>query len=463
MTATRHSAVAVVYPGRRHLLRRLKRASMSCGKCFRDFCISACFGGNADTVDSPAPPADGRRSKGKRAAPEGIPLNGNTFTDSEALVALKLDAPTQVHPLWPTYSEELQRNKDARKDMPMPARRADYSQECQQLYARMIKTEPEKYGDLQEGITVTDLAAPRMTRVDEGKTNSQDWTSPTGKVPRPDKSIDDGNIPITKFSLDGANAKPSHVIVYYHGGGLLIGDALSEQLSCRFILRHFDANGAAPGSVVVYSVDYRLKIDDLADVCVHDSIDAYDHIRAQHDDNTRFYIVGSSSGGELAAFVGQHAKSLSSHDGSGAVAGVVLRAPVTSDAFTSHDLVPEHLRDLHTTANEAFFTTQLAKMSRMLPRDGLKYMPLEAPQAQLQGLPPHWIQISTNDALYSDGLCYAKLVRENGGVAAVHSVESMVHTGWLLTPQWKESYEAELQVIKGLNWLAGGAADVEWK
>ncbi|EPE05273.1 atp synthase d chain [Ophiostoma piceae UAMH 11346] len=450
-STTRYTAVAAVYPGGQRLFRGLIRVSMG---CFTHICP----GGNSKTDDSPIHP--GR--KGKASASDNIPLRGVAFTDSKNLKELRLDAPPPMNKLWNKYLDDnLEAMKEAKK-LPMAEKQAKYQETCQKLYERMVDTEKDKYGDLDTGITVTELAAERVVRVNEEKTG-RDWTCPTGKVPSP-TARGDGSIPIVKYTLAEESTEPSHVVVYYHGGGLLIGDAVSEQLPCRFILRHFKGSGI--GSVAVYSVDYRLKTNDLADVCVHDSIDAYDHIRKTHD-KAKFYIVGSSSGGELAAFVAQHVNIKAKAGGKTAktsgLAGVVLRSPVTSDVFTSRDFVPDGLRDLHTTANKDFYTDQLGKMTRPVPRDGLKYMPLEAPKKALEDLPPHWIQISTNDALYSDGLCYTKLLRDNGSQAALQIVPGLVHTNWLLTPEWDESYEAEKQMIAGLQWLAGGEALEGWK
>lgn len=47
----------------------------------------------------------------------------------------------------------------------------------------------------------------------------------------------------------------------------------------------------------------------------------------------------------------------------------------------------------------------MVELKRKIPRDGLKHMPLEASRDDLRGQPPHWIQVCTNDMLYSDGMC----------------------------------------------------------
>jgi len=88
---------------------------------------------------------------------------------------------------------------------------------------------------------------------------------------------------------------------------------------------------------------------------------------------------------------------------------VVLRGPVTCDAFSGMEYVPLRLRHLHTSAWESsFHNNLLGVMRREVPRDRLEGMPLEADGEVLAKLPRTWIQVCTNDGLYSDGICYAK-------------------------------------------------------
>jgi acetyl esterase/lipase len=162
----------------------------------------------------------------------------------------------------------------------------------------------------------------------------------------------------------------------------------------------------------------------------------------------KLVLVGSSSGGELAALVSQMAPQ-------GSVDGVVLRGPVTSDAFSGMEYVPERLRPLHTSAGEpSFWNCLLGPMKRDEPRDGLERMPLEAPEEVLKGMPRTRIQVCTNDGLYSDGVCYAKALEDAGVQVKVDVVRGRPHTFWLKAPHLPRALEADRAMLEGLAWVA---------
>lgn len=233
------------------------------------------------------------------------------------------------------------------------------------------------------------------------------------------------------------------VVVYYHGGGLLVGEADSEDLSCRRIVK-----ASRLYSVRLYSVGYRLQPVHPASTAVQDSIDAFGCVARAHP-GSRVLVVGSSSGGELAALVTQQAARGSFH-------GVVLRCPVTSDAFSGTEYVPERLRGMHTSAwDRSFESSILGFMERNLPRDGLETMPLEALEEALIGMPRTWIQVCTNDVLYSDGVCYARILGHAGVEVKMDIVWAWPHTFWLKAPHLPRALEADKAMLEGIAWVAG--------
>lgn len=258
-------------------------------------------------------------------------------------------------------------------------------------------------------------------------------------------TLDDHAIPMLQYDRDVEEGRgaPAWVVVYYHGGALFNGEADSEDLSCRRIVR--DSRLA---SVRLYSVGYRLKPLYPASTAVRDSLDAFSFVVRAHPE-TRVLVVGSSSGGELAALVAQQAAKDSFH-------GVVLRCPVTSDAFSGIGYIPESLRGMHTSAWERSFDSSiLGFMERDLPRDGLERMPLEASGGDLIGMPRTWFQLCTNDVLYSDGVCYAKILRDAGVKVQLDIVWGWPHTFWLKAPHLPRALEADIAMLEGIAWVAG--------
>lgn len=264
-------------------------------------------------------------------------------------------------------------------------------------------------------------------------------------------SKDGQAVPILQYTrtltttIGNQEQPPQCVIIYFHGGGLTVGEPDSEDLSCRRLVL------SSPGSArtILYSVGYRLKPQHPAQTSLDDSIDAFTALAKPHPATTKIILVGSSSGGQLAALVSQHAlhSAITIH-------GVLLRCPVTSDSFGG--FVPTGFRCEHTSAGHASFATVLLQRLDMDgPRDGLARMPLEAEESEVEGMPRTWVQLCTNDVLYSDGACYVQLMREAGAVVGVDVVEGWPHTFWLKAPHLARALEAEESLVEGLRWVLG--------
>ncbi|KAK1833195.1 Alpha/Beta hydrolase protein [Podospora conica] len=206
---------------------------------------------------------------------------------------------------------------------------------------------------------------------------------------------------------------------------------------------------AASSPIDIYSPTYRLLPTHPAATALSDCAAVLDHLLATNPPN--LILAGSSSGGQLAALLSQRPGVAVR------LAGVLLRGPVTSDAFSGVDpYVPLRFRKWHTSAvDPSFRNSLLGAMNRAVPRDGLARMPLEAGTEELRGLPRTWIQVCTNDTLYSDGVCYAMSLEEAGVEVRVDVRVGWPHTFWLRAPGLDEALEAEEEMVRGLRWLMG--------
>lgn len=363
-----------------------------------------------------------------------------------------------LDPAWLAHEREA--NLLAPKPVMDPIQRqATYAVECRRLNAAMM-AEGARDHHLSQGIT-TQYVYARVSP----SAGDDDIGGGGGGEEDVDSSTATLQIPLLRYDREAeAGTPPDWVIVYYHGGGLLVGEADSEDLSCRRLLRATE--GTLP-RLRLYSVGYRLKPQHPARVCVADSLAAFRFAvadaHANNADNPsppnsrpgpRVVVVGSSSGGALAALVTQRVHPETPFH------GVLLRCPVTSDAFRGEAYVPARFRAagrrLHTSAGDASFRTALlARLDTDGPRDGLPRMPLEAPPGELAGMPRTWVQLCTNDALYSDGACYAVLLREAGVEVRTDVVHGWPHTFWLKAPQLARALEADEAMVRGLEWIAG--------
>jgi acetyl esterase len=96
---------------------------------------------------------------------------------------------------------------------------------------------------------------------------------------------------------------PAPLLIYYHGGGWVIGDLDSHDDICRKLAREGRCN--------VIAVDYRLAPEHPAPAALEDCIAAtrwiFSNASALGIDAKRIAIGGDSAGGNLAALVAMHA------------------------------------------------------------------------------------------------------------------------------------------------------------
>ncbi|OAA61608.1 alpha beta hydrolase domain containing protein [Niveomyces insectorum RCEF 264] len=379
-----------------------------------------------------------------------------------AIDRLRLTEPPPLNPAWRAYERAANLPTPPRRVEPPLVRQPLYAAERRELIARMTAPGARDH-HLAQGVHVRSLTVP---------SSLDGFAIPVLEYSRDDTTATRNDQGGVDHHGDGAVAAPApststfmspspdYVVLYIHGGGLQIGEADSEELDCRRILKEAVLPSPQDGgpdrdrttaSLVVYSVGYRLMPQHPASTCLADCIDVFRECARQATSATKLLLVGSSSGGELAALVAQEVGEAAA----ARLGGVVLRCPVTSDAFQGIEYVPAALRPLHTTtANLAFQTSILGPMQRAVPRDGLPRMPLEAPPAVLRTQPRHWIQVCTNDMLYADGVCYAKALEMAGVAVRVDVVVGWPHTFWLTAPWMAEALAADRAMLDGLAWVA---------
>jgi acetyl esterase/lipase len=135
-----------------------------------------------------------------------------------------------------------------------------------------------------------------------------------------------GVIPARLYDRDGAGPEPRPLLVYYHGGGWVIGDLNTHDGLCRFL-------AAATGALVL-SVDYRLAPEHPYPEPVDDARAAFEwaveHAVELGVDPGRVAVGGDSAGGNMAAVVSRQTRDA----GGPQPAMQLLIYPVTDDVET---------------------------------------------------------------------------------------------------------------------------------
>ncbi len=191
-------------------------------------------------------------------------------------------------------------------------------------------------------------------------------------------------------------------LLFFHGGGWVIGDLDSHDVVCRQL--------AHEGELIVISVDYRLAPEHKFPAAVDDAISAAKWIAANANalgiDANRLTVGGDSAGGNLAAVV-----ALAARDGDGPkIAGQVLIYPATDFAMKHPSHREPETSILLTHSVIKWFCDHYLGSSADI--DNWKASPARA--ATLAGLPPAYVMTAGADPLRDEGDEYAKRLKDAG-------------------------------------------------
>lgn len=212
------------------------------------------------------------------------------------------------------------------------------------------------------------------------------------------------------------------LLVFFHGGGWVVGDLDSHDGYCRHL--------AQEAGVRVLSVDYRLAPEAEAPVAAEDALAAYqwavEHAEDLGADPARVGVGGDSAGGNLAAVVAQQC----------------VRRGIPSPAlqlliYPAVDLIGRRpSRDLF---GEGFFLTEHDinwYRDHYTPDPTVRADPRVSPLLadDLSGLAPAYVVTGGFDPLRDEGNEYAERLRAAGGeggarVRAGHGARVRQHPG----------------------------------
>ncbi|WP_353227337.1 chloramphenicol hydrolase [Novosphingobium sp.] len=206
------------------------------------------------------------------------------------------------------------------------------------------------------------------------------------------------------------------LLVYYHGGGWVVGTIDTHDGTCRAIAR---ASGAA-----VLSVGYRLapeapfpaSLDDCHDALVW----AHDHAADLGIDATRLAVAGDSAGGNLAAAVAIRVRD----HGGPALRHQLLIYPVTDTDFTRASYGENGAGNyfLSTAMMEWFWQQYIGDLAQGHV-DGATVLHT----GDLAGLPSATVIMAEYDPLRDEGVAYAERLSAAGNPVHAEVAPGMIH------------------------------------
>jgi len=201
-------------------------------------------------------------------------------------------------------------------------------------------------------------------------------------------------------------------LVYFHGGGWVIGDPDTHDVLCRQL-----ANGAR---CAVYSVDYRMGPEHPFPAAVEDCVAATQFVAGRH---RQVAVGGDSAGGNLATVVALQAREA----GGPELSYQLLIYPAT-DQRLAHPSIRRN--------GEGYLLTLKAMQyfqSKYLPGradlEDWRASPLLA--KSLANLPPAYVITAGYDPLVDEGRAYAERLAKEGVDVAYREYPDMVH-GFIL-------------------------------
>ena len=222
-----------------------------------------------------------------------------------------------------------------------------------------------------------------------------------------------GEIPVRIYAPDGDGPFPT--LVYFHGGGWVLGGLDSHDGICRALANRV-------GCMVV-SVDYHLapevRFPGAAEDCYAATRWVAEHGAEIGADPARIAVGGDSAGGNLAAVVALMARDR----GGPALALQILIYPVTAPHFETSSYI----------ANAQGYGLERADMiwfwDHYVPDAAERSNPYAAPlnAAELRGLPPALVITAEYDPLCDEGEAYADRLREAGVPTTLTRYAGQIH------------------------------------
>jgi acetyl esterase len=249
------------------------------------------------------------------------------------------------------------------------------------------------------------------------------------------ENVSDGPVPMRIYRPEG---DPIATLVFFHGGGFVIGDLDSYDAQCRLLCSRV--------GLTVVSVDYGLAPEHPFPAGLEDALAAFDWA-VEHEAGP-VVVGGDSAGGNLSAVVAQTRREAG-------IAAQLLIYPA-ADLLNEYPSMDENGEGLFLTRDDMDWFHHHYLGDDEAARSDPRASPLLA--KDLSGLPKALVYTAQYDPLRDAGNAYAEALSA-AGVDVVHRCfEGLIHGFFGLGPFSQAAQAAIDRICDDLRGVLTGAA-----
>lgn len=246
-----------------------------------------------------------------------------------------------------------------------------------------------------------------------------------------------GEIPVRIYTPEGEGPFPS--LVFYHGGGWVIGDLDTVDVPCRLLTNR--------ANCVVVSVDYRLAPEHKFPAAADDAYAAAKWVVENGPsiqvDSSRVAVGGDSAGGNLAAVVSLLARDKNEID----LAYQLLIYPVTNYSYETVSYRDNADGYLLTKDSMVWFWDHYLRDAE----DGKNPYASPLRTEDLSNLPPTLVITAEFDPLRDEGEDYAQRLKEAGVQVEETRYNGMIHGFFWMPGALEQGMQAVNQAADALK------------
>ena len=229
------------------------------------------------------------------------------------------------------------------------------------------------------------------------------------------------------------------VIIFYHGGGYVLGSIESYDPICRRLAKDLNT--------LIISVNYRLSPEFPFPVALNDSYSAIlwvkDHLFDLDADVDKIFVMGDSTGGGLATLVALRNKKRNDF----ALKGQILIYPWVSGNFNYKSF--EYFKEGYGLSKKLMNVFRKCYICNSNDFNNPEFSPID--NKDLSKLPETFIVTASHDVLRDQGILYTKKLIEAGNRVIYKNYLQTIHgffTYYKVLPRGKKMYHDIINTLR---------------